>query len=53
MLDDPINGTVHLCERENATVHGDLDLEIGETVTLAAGSLPDGRPVVIDVTTAD
>ena len=48
-LDDPVNGTVHLPDTEVATVRADLGLADGETATLAAGVLPDGRQVVLDV----
>jgi hypothetical protein len=48
-LDDPVNGTVHLPDAEVTTVRADLGLADGETATLAAGVLPDGRQVVLDV----
>ncbi len=48
-LEDRVNGTVHLPDRESTTVRADLDLVPGERVELAAGSLPDGRAITLDV----
>lgn len=48
-LDDPVNGAVHLPDRTHGTLSVDVDLAPGEKTVLAAGSLPDGRPVVLDV----
>ena len=48
-LEDPVNGTVHLPDRDVTTVRANLTVAPRENLILAAGSLPDGRPVVLDV----
>ena len=46
---DRVNGTVHLPDRLHGVTAGDLLLVPGETTSLDAGSLPDGRAVTVDV----
>ena len=48
-LEDPVNGTVHLPDQVLTTVRADFDLRTGESVLLAGGALPDGRPITLDV----
>lgn len=51
-LEDRVNGTVHLPDRVRQTTRADLDLAPGGSTSLPAGTLPDGRAVVLDVRVA-